>query len=64
VLDQQAAMTDLDRASLGRILEDRLPEIERMFGDRTPQARQMLRALLADKIEMEPVVEDGRRGYR
>jgi hypothetical protein len=28
-----------------------------------PQARQILRALLADKIEMEPVVEDGRRGY-
>ena len=24
----------------------------------------MLRALLADKIEMEPVVEDGQRGYR
>ena len=24
----------------------------------------MLRVLLADKIEMEPVVEDGRRGYR
>lgn len=33
-----------------------------MLGDRTPQARQMLRALLADKIEMEPAVEDGRRG--
>ena len=64
VLDQQAAMINLDGASLGRILEDRLPEIEQMLADRTPQARQMLRALLADKIEMEPVVESGRRGYR
>lgn len=31
---------------------------------RTPQARQILRALLVDKIETQPVVENGRRGYR
>jgi hypothetical protein len=30
----------------------------------TPQARQMLRKLLADKIELEPVGEGRGRGYR
>jgi len=63
-LKQQAAISNLDRTKLRQTLEEQLPELEKKLKDRTPQARQILRALLADKIEMQPVVEDGRRGYR
>jgi hypothetical protein len=61
---QQAAISNLYRTTLRQTLEERLPELEEKLKPRTSQARQMLRALFADKIEMQPVVEDGRRGYR
>jgi hypothetical protein len=35
-----------------------------LLGRHTAQARQVLRRLLVDKIEMEPVIDAGRRGYR
>ena len=36
----------------------------RLLGRHTAQARQALRRLLVDKIDMAPVIEAGRRGYR
>jgi hypothetical protein len=62
-LDQQAAITDLDPAKLEQILWECLAEMEKLFGNGTPQVRQMLRALLADKIQMEPVDDGIHRGY-
>ena len=35
-----------------------------MLGGQTVQARQMLRKLLADKIEIEPVGSGRQRGYK
>jgi hypothetical protein len=35
-----------------------------LLGRHTAQARQMLRKLLADKIEMQPVGAGRQRGYR
>ena len=63
-LTQQAAISNFDRNTLRQKLEKQLPELEEKLKARTPQARQILRALLADKIQMHPVVENGVRGYR
>lgn len=54
-LDQHAAITELHPAKLQQLLWECLAEIEKLFGKGSPQVRQMLRALSADKIEMEPV---------
>jgi site-specific DNA recombinase len=62
-LDQQAAITDHDPAKLQQLLWECLAEVDKIFHKGTPQVRQMLRALLADKIEMEPVDDGVRRGY-
>ena len=35
-----------------------------LLGRHVPQARQMLRKLLADKIELEPVGQGRERGYK
>jgi hypothetical protein len=54
----------LDSKRLKQDLKTRVADVKALLGRHTPQARQMLRKLLAGKIEMEPVAEDGRRGYR
>jgi hypothetical protein len=57
-------VASLDSKRLKQELKTRVADVKALLGRHTPQARQMLRKLLAGKIEMEPVAEDGRRGYR
>jgi hypothetical protein len=42
----------------------RLADVKALLGRHTPQARQMLRKLVDGKIAVEPVIQDGRRGFR
>jgi hypothetical protein len=39
-------------------------ELRRLLGVHVGRTRQLLMAMLADKVPMVPVVVDGRRGYR
>ena len=58
---EKAASLDCDQ--IKRDLRARVADVQGLLGRHTPQARQMLRKLLT-RIEMAPVVEDGRVGYR
>jgi site-specific DNA recombinase len=57
-------VVSLDTARLKRDLAQRVKEMVALLSRHTVQARQALRRLLVDKIDMEPVVQGGRRGYR
>jgi site-specific DNA recombinase len=57
-------VASLDSTRIKRELKARVADVRALLGRHVPQARQMLRKLLAGKIDMEPVAEDGRRGYR
>jgi ABC-type transporter Mla subunit MlaD len=63
-LDQVARVTSVDTDQLKQELRTRVNDVSALLGRRTPQARQMLRKLLTDKIELEPVGEGRDRGYR
>jgi hypothetical protein len=54
----------VDADQLKRTLRERVGDVIGLLERQTPQARQMLRKLLADKIELEPVGEGRERGYR
>jgi hypothetical protein len=54
----QVASVDADQ--LKRTLRERVGDVIGLLERQTPQARQMLRKLLADKIELEPVGEGQR----
>jgi hypothetical protein len=45
-------------------LHARLADVKALLGRHTPQARQMLTKLVGGKIAVEPVIQDGRRGFR
>ena len=45
-------------------LRARIGDVAGLLGRQTVQARQMLRKVLADKIELEPVGAGRQRGYR
>jgi hypothetical protein len=45
-------------------LRTRIGDVAGLLGRRTVQARQMLRKILADKIELEPVGAGRQRGYK
>jgi site-specific DNA recombinase len=60
----RTAVVSLDAARLKRDLAQRVKDLVALLSRHTAQARQALRRLLVDKIEMEPVIEAGRRGYR
>jgi hypothetical protein len=49
---------------LRRELHDRVADVTGLLEPQTVQARQMLRKLLADKIELEPVGSGQQRGYK
>ncbi len=63
-LDQLAKVASLDDAQLKRQLQARVSDVTALLGKHTVQARQMLRKILADKIELGPVGQDHQRGYR
>ena len=54
----------LDPAELERDVKARVVDVIEVFGRQTVQARQMLRKILADKIEFEPVGSGRGRSYR
>ena len=57
-------MVSLDAERLKRDLKSRVEDVKGLLSRQTPQARQMLRKLLADRLRFEPFEEGGRRGYR
>lgn len=63
-LDNLAHVVSLDAKRLTKDLRSRLEDIPALFARHVPQARQMLRKLLDGHILCEPVMEDGKRGYR
>ena len=54
----------LDASQIKRDLAERVRDVRALLGRHTPQARQALRTLLDGKIQMEPIVDDARHGYR
>ena len=62
-LERVAAFATLDRSRLKAELVARAADVRTLLGQHVPQARQMLRKLLRDSVQMTPVVENGRRGY-
>jgi hypothetical protein len=60
----RTAVVSLDAARLKRDLAQRVKDMVALLSRHTAQARQALRRLLVDKIDMEPVIGTGRRGYR
>lgn len=63
-LEQVAQVATLDPTTLERTLRERVSDVTGLLGRHTAQARQMLRKVLADKIELEPVGSGRQRGYR
>lgn len=63
-LDKLAHVVSLDPKRLAKDLRSRLEDIPALFARHVPQARQMLRKLLDGHIMCEPVVVDGKPGYR
>jgi hypothetical protein len=56
--------TDVDAGRLKAELLVKVQDVKALLGRHIPQARQMLRKLLADKIELEPVGQGRKRGYK
>jgi hypothetical protein len=54
----------LDAARLKKTLEERVSDVAGILGRHTAQGRQMLRKIIADKIELEAVGSGRKRGYR
>ena len=63
-LEAQTQVVHLDAKGLVQDLRRRLSDLPSLFGRHVPQARQMLRKLLDGHILCEPIVQDGRPGYR
>ena len=63
-LDAQTQVVQLDAKRLAQDLRRRLSDLPSLIGRHIPQARQMLRKLLDGHILCEPILEDGKPGYR
>jgi hypothetical protein len=63
-LDNFAQVVSLDAKGLAKELRRRLGDIPDLFSRHVPLARQMLRKLLDGNIVCEPIMEDGKPGYR
>jgi len=63
-LDNLARVVCLDAKRLAKDLHSRLGDLPALFARHLPQARQMLRKLLDGHIMCEPIMEDGKPGYR
>src|SRR5262249_11198776 len=66
-LERLARMEQMARLDSDKVKADvkaRASDIRALLGRHIQQARQVLRRVLVGKIEMKPVVDAGRRGYR
>jgi len=63
-LDGAFAPQAFDYTTIVRELRERTADVRAVLSRQTTQARQMLRKLLDGKIAVEPVIVDGRRGFR
>jgi site-specific DNA recombinase len=54
----------VDTQQIKADLRERVADVKALLGRHTPQARQMLRKLVEGKIAVEPVTQNGRRGFR
>ncbi|HWV46340.1 MAG TPA: zinc ribbon domain-containing protein [Nitrospira sp.] len=63
-LEAQTQVVHLDAKRLAQDLRRRLSDLPSLFGRHVPQARQMLRKVLDGHILCEPILEDGKPGYR
>jgi hypothetical protein len=59
-----AQVASFDADSIKADLRARVADVKGLLARRKPQARQMLRKVLSGKIELTPVEENARRGYR
>ncbi len=59
-----APLGELDDKGIERALAERTAQFRELLHDNMPKAGQVLRTLLDGLILLEPVVEDGRKGYR
>src|SRR5207245_9317970 len=55
---------DIDTDKLKADLHQKVRDVKGLLARQVPHARQMLRKLLADKIEIEPVGSGRRRGFK
>lgn len=63
-LNNLERVVTLDVKRLAKDLHSRLEDLPALFARHVPQARQMLRKLLDGHILCEPIMENGKRGYR
>ncbi|HWG96447.1 MAG TPA: hypothetical protein VN647_05120 [Nitrospira sp.] len=63
-LGDLAQTVSLDGHRLAKELRNRVGNLPALFARHVPQARQMLRKLLDGHILCEPIMQDGRPGYR
>jgi hypothetical protein len=63
-LEHLSQVGSLDSESIKSTLREKVSDVSALLSRQTTQARQMLRKLLADKIELEPVGSGRQRGYR
>jgi hypothetical protein len=57
-------IVSLDTKRLGHTLRERIADTRALLARKIPQARQMPRKLVPDRITLEPFEEKGERGYR
>jgi chromosome segregation ATPase len=63
-LDHLASATTLDMEDLNRDLQGTAADVAGLVGKQTVRARQMLRKILAGKIDLEPFGSGRERGYK
>ncbi len=57
-------IVSLDTKRLAHTLRERVADTKALLVRNIPQARQMLRKLVPDRVTLEPFEENGERGYR
>jgi site-specific DNA recombinase len=63
-LERLAKFASINVEQIAQKLRARVNDVAGVLGRQTVQARQMLRKVLADKIELEPVGSGRQRGYK
>ena len=63
-LERLAKVVSVNTDEIAQKLRGRINDVAGVLGRHTVQARQMLRKILADKIELEPVGSGRQRGYK
>ena len=62
-MPQPPAVVSLDRARVGRELRARAEDMRGLLLRQPERTREILQALLADRVECTPVLVAGARGY-